>query len=191
VRGDLAAEPAEQVGPPLAQVDDQRGHPGGVEADPEHVDRGSEQRRVGLADEHGHGGVGVDQVPGPVHHHRRVRLVAGQDLAQGRPDRRHLRGVQGRLPEGGRVASGEQQMVALAQRHLELLAQPQQHVAAGPGPAGLQEAQVPGRDLRLEGEVELAEAAALAPLAQQLADGPRQRLGGGHGRTSPTVGGSR
>jgi hypothetical protein len=51
--GDLAAEPAEQVGPPLAQVDDQRGHPGGVEADPEYVDRGSEQRRVGLADEHG------------------------------------------------------------------------------------------------------------------------------------------
>jgi hypothetical protein len=40
---------------------------------------------------------------------------------------------------------------------------------------------VPGRDVGLEGEVELAEPAALAPLAQLLADGPWERLGGGDG----------
>jgi hypothetical protein len=80
-------------------------------------------------------------------------------------------------------------VVALAQRHLELLGQPQQHVAAGPGPSGLQEAQMPGRGPGLEGEVELAQAAALAPLAQQLAHRPRLTVV--IGRTSPKVGGQR
>jgi hypothetical protein len=56
--------------------------------------------------------------------------VPGQDLAQRRPHPRHLRGVERRLPEDGPIATGQEQVVTLAQRHLELLGQPQEHVAA-------------------------------------------------------------
>ena len=61
-------------------------------------------------------------------------------------------------------------MVALAERQVELLGEVEDHLAARLRPPGLHEAQVPGGDLRLEGEVHLAQPAALAPLAQQPAD---------------------
>jgi hypothetical protein len=69
---------------------------------------------------------------------------------------------------GGREAAGQQQRVAVAQRHVQVLGQAQDHLAGRPGPAGLDEAQVPGRHVRRDGEVELAEPAALPPLADQV-----------------------
>jgi hypothetical protein len=63
-------------------------------------------------------------------------------------------------------------MVALAQRHFELLGETQDHLAAGERTAGFDEAEVPGGDLSIEGQLQLAEAAALAPLTQELADRP-------------------
>ncbi|MCY1559255.1 hypothetical protein D9M68_962750 [compost metagenome] len=47
----------------------------------------------------------------------------------------------------------------------------QEHLAAGLGAPGFDEAQVARGDIGLAGEVELTEAATLAPLAQQGADG--------------------
>ena len=70
----------------------------------------------------------------------------------------------------GREAAGQQQPVALAQRYVELAGQPLDHVGGGAGAAGLDEAQVPGRDLRLQRQLELAESSTLAPLAEQRAD---------------------
>src|SRR5215471_19622255 len=47
----------------------------------------------------------------------------------------------------------------------------QQHVAARQCASGFDKAQMPGRDPGLAGEVELAHAAALTPLAQMFANG--------------------
>ena len=76
-----------------------------------------------------------------------------------------------------RVAGRDQQHVALAQRHVELLGEPQHHLARGLRAPGFEEAQMLGGDLGLEREIELAQAAALAPFAQVIAD----RTDGFHG----------
>ena len=68
------------------------------------------------------------------------------------------------------MACCQQELVAIAQRHVERLGELQDHVGAGARAAGLEEAQMPRRDARLEGEVELAQPPAGAPLAQQRPD---------------------
>jgi hypothetical protein len=65
------------------------------------------------------------------------------------------------------MTGGEQQAVALAQRHLELIGEVDDHLRARTRASGLQEAQVAGRDARLEREVELGHPPALSPLAKQ------------------------
>ena len=81
---------------------------------------------------------------------------------------------------------GAEQAIALAQGNLQLLGEMQQHLAAGLGASGFDEAQVAGGYLCLAGEVELAQAAPLAPLAplaQQGAGG----LGIVHGQHDSSV----
>ena len=97
-------------------------------------------------------------VPAAVDHDGRVRLVAAQDEVERLAHRPHLGVVERPLAVHRRVAGGQQQLVALAQRHLELLGQVQHHLAAGLGAAGLDEAHVPGRDAGVERQVELAAA---------------------------------
>ena len=63
------------------------------------------------------------------------------------------RGRAARRPARSR---GEQQLVAVAQGHVELLGEVQHHLGAGPRPPGLDEAQVPRGDVGLERQVELA-----------------------------------
>jgi hypothetical protein len=53
-----------------------------------------------------------------------------------------------------------------------VLGQAQDHLTGRPRPAGLNEAQVPGGDVGLDGQVELAEPAPLPPLPEQVADRP-------------------
>ncbi len=55
-------------------------------------------------------------------------------------------------------------------RDLELLEDPEQHLAPGPGAAGLDEAQMTSRDPRVQRQLELGQAAPLAPLAEQRSD---------------------
>jgi hypothetical protein len=95
-------------------------------------------------------------------------------------DGRHLGRVDRSLLEGGREAGGQQEVVAVAQRYVELLGQMQHHLPARLRAARLQEAQVSRRDAGLEREVELAEAAPPAPVAQQRAEWDGGRA---HGRT--------
>jgi hypothetical protein len=59
---------------------------------------------------------------------------------------------------GGGKPGGVQELVALAQRDGERLAEPEHHVAAGPGASGLQERQVSRGGADLGGEGELADA---------------------------------
>ncbi|GAA0395109.1 hypothetical protein Acor_64820 [Acrocarpospora corrugata] len=59
------------------------------------------------------------------------------------------------------VAGREQEIVALPQREFHRLAEPYNHGAAGSGAAAFHEAEVALRRARAQGEVELAETAAL------------------------------
>ena len=98
--------------------------------------------------------------------------MACQHLADRRAHGLEPRGIQRGLTIDRGVAGRQQEVVALARRHLELLGEVEDHVAARLGPSGLHEAEVPGRDLGLKGEGELAQPTPRAPLAQQLADRP-------------------
>jgi hypothetical protein len=111
--------------------------------------------------------IGGRQVPPAVDHHGRVRLVALEHAVERCADRRHLRLVDRPLGVGGREPGGQQQLVAVAQRDVELLGEVQDHLAARPRAAGLQEAEVAGGHAGLEREVELAQPAAPAPVLQQ------------------------
>lgn len=103
-----------------------------------------------------------------------VRFVAGQHLPHRRAHRRQLWRIQRGFGVNGRVAGRQGEVVALPEGQFELLGKMDDHVAARNGAAGLHETEMPGGDLRLEGEFHLAQSAALAPLAQRRADGPPQ-----------------
>jgi hypothetical protein len=110
----------------------------------------------------------------------RERLVAGQDRLDRLADRTHLRGVEIVLPVHRRVAGGEQQVVARAQRDLELLGQLEHELGARPCPPGLDEAEMPGGHVGGEREVELAEPSPPAPVAEHDADSRAAVGDGGH-----------
>ena len=183
VAGDhgAAAEPLEDVGAPLAEVDDPRRHPLGVQAQPQRVHRRLEQVLGGAAGEQLQRPVAGDQAPVAVDDEGGVGVVAGEHPVDRLAHRAHLGVGEVVLGVGGGVAGGEQQRVSLPQRDLELLGEPGEHLGARLRAAGLDEAQMPRRDPGLERQVELAEAPALAPVAQHRADG--RALGcrrGGH-----------
>ena len=69
-----------------------------------------------------------------------------------------------------REAGRDQQRVARPQRHVEVLGEVEHHLAARTGTAGLDEAQVARRDPGIRGEIELAQPAARAPVAEQRPD---------------------
>jgi len=176
----LAFDPVAEVGVPLARVDEQRAESPRVHPEPQHVDRRREQRRVDVdaVGQHRHRRVGGDEVPVAVDDDRRVGLVAAEDQVERLTHRRELGGVQRALRKRRGVARGQQQLVALPERHLQLLGDPQQHVAPGLRSPGLDEAEMPRRDPRVERQLELGHAPPRAPFAQQRPDlvvGPRGR----------------
>ena len=65
----------------------------------------------------------------------------------------------------------------LDDRQIEVLGQVDEELATRAGPAGLDKAQVLGRDVRVQRQLELAEAASRAPEADQLARGLGLLLG--------------
>jgi len=69
------------------------------------------------------------------------------------------------LGKDRRIARRDREHVAFAHRHLELLGKVQQHVAARLRAPGFDEAQMPRGDAGVAGELELAQAPALAPFA--------------------------
>jgi hypothetical protein len=81
------------------------------------------------------------------------------------------------LQVGRREASREQQPVALAHRQVEALGEVDEQLAARARAAGLDEAEVLGREVRLQRELELAQMPARPPETDQLTDGQRLALG--------------
>ena len=128
----------------------------------------------------------------PVHRQRRVRRLLGMQNPLDRgPRLRQIGVVERAFAEGRRKPGRDEQHIALAQRHLELVGQAQQHLAARLRAPGIQKAQVAGRDLGLAGQRQLAPAAVLPPVADQVADrlGVGRGEGGFHGRRHDSTGG--
>ena len=76
----------------------------------------------------GNSGIAVEHFPPSVDDQCRVRLMPGENLAQRGADAGQLRLVQRMFGVRGGVSPGQQQRVALAQRDLQLLAEPQNHL---------------------------------------------------------------
>ena len=166
-RRDLSLEAGEQVRAPLAEVEDLRRHALGMQREPERVDRRRELLGRDALEQQRDARVGVQHLPVAVDDQRRIRLVALEHVAQ-----RGAHGVvlRAALRIRGRVARRQQQVVGLAQRHVEPLREPHHHVPARLRAAGLDEAQVARRDVGLERQLELAEPPPGPPLAQQGTD---------------------
>jgi hypothetical protein len=99
--------------------------------------------------------VGGEHLPGAVDDHRREGRVRVQHALNGVAHGLHLGVVQRVLAVARRIARGQQHLVALAQRHVQVLGQLQHHLGRRPRPSGLHERHVPGRHARLERQVEL------------------------------------
>jgi hypothetical protein len=126
-----------------------------VETHAQDVDRRLHQVGRDVGDQQRHARVGREHLPRPVDDHRRERRVRVQDALNRFAHGLHLRVVERVLAVPRRVAGGEQQLVALAQRHLQVLGQLQHHLGRRPRPAGLDERDVTRGNAGLQGEVEL------------------------------------
>ena len=161
---------------PFRQVGDPRREPLGMQAEPQHIDRRREQRRVDAGEQRrtalfdativqcrSIASAGYGSCPAST---RSIALRAASSAGSS----------SARCGNTGAKPGRDQQRVALAQRHVELLGEPQHHVARRLRPPGFEKAEMAGRNLGVAGKVELAEAAALTPLAEVMAD----RLCGSH-----------
>ena len=121
--------------------------------------------------------VGLHHVPLPVGDDGGKRLVPPQqqiDRALGVGDFRRRQIALAILPG---EAAGFQQRVAVAQRQAERAASCSRMSRLPDRLAGLDMAQMLDRDAGLEGEIGLAHGAAIAPAAQEVADGMRSQAG--------------
>ena len=144
-----------------------------MQADPQRVGRrGQQLGRDPVGEDRQRGPVGRDEVPPMVDDHGGEGLVPGEDGVEGGAHRRHRAGLERRLGVDRRVPGREQQAVAVPQRHVEVLGQVDDELAARARPAGLDEAQVAGGDLRLERP---APAGSAAGAAASPATGHRRR----------------
>ena len=172
---DLAPQPPQDVGAPLRQVGDPRRHALGMQAQAQRVDGRLQQVRGGAGRDQPDAGVAVDELPAAIDRDRRRGLVGGEQATDDLADLAHLGILERRLGIGGRVAGGQQQLVALPQRHVEMLGELDHHVAARLGAAGLDEAEMARGDLGLQRQLHLAETPLVAPAAQQRADAQGRR----------------
>src|SRR6266540_3501600 len=155
----------------LGEVDDTRRQPTGVHAYAQGVHRWSEQfSRYILAESRLGRPVSRNQVPAPVRHDGRKRLVPAQQLVERLSHRSHLRRIERSLSVDWRVSRGQQHRVAFAQRHVELLGEVDDQLPTRLRASRLDEAQVARRYLGLDRKIQLAETAALSPVTQQVAD---------------------
>ena len=147
-----------------------------MDPEPEHVDRGLEQFGVDPVPEERRSPIGLDQVPETIDDQRRVRLVCLQQPAERLAQRSHHLAVVGLLQIGRSEAPREQQAVALGDRQVQMLGEVDEELATRARAAGLDEAEVLGGEVRVQRQVQLAEAP-LAPEADQLTRGLGLLLG--------------
>jgi hypothetical protein len=156
------------VSAPFGEVDGPRCHPAGMKCHAQRIGRRLEQLGSDPLDERAERVVGRHQLVVAVDDDRRVGLVGAQEAVERLVHGRHLGLLERTLDVQRGVAGREQQAVALAQRNVQVLGQPEHHLAARPCASRLQEADVARGDVGFECQLELAQAAAPAPRAQKL-----------------------
>ena len=147
---DLAIERGEEVVGPLGEVLDARRHALGVQRDAVRrspAARAGERRRRRGTPAHR---VGHHDVPRPVDDDGRVRVVGVDQLLQRVANGGHRIVLERGLLVARGVAGGQQHRVALAQRDVEVLGQGEDELGRRLGLAGLDEAEVAGRDADVE-----------------------------------------
>jgi hypothetical protein len=142
----------------------------GMQAEPEYVDRRLAELGIGPRHEPGCRLVGGDERPVPVDGESRVGVLCAKDEVDGGARDAERGIVERALAVHRRIPGRHQQRVAFAQRDRKLLGEVQEHVPARGRASRFEEAQMPLRNLGLTGEIELAQAAAPAPLTQQNSD---------------------
>jgi hypothetical protein len=155
---------------PLREIYDPRRNTVGMQTQPEHVDRRFEQVCGGSFEERRKRTVGRHETPVPIDDERWIRLVSAQHLLDRVAHGTHLGGAEVALPVGRRVARGQEQVVALAERDVESLGQMEHHLRARPRAARFEEAQVSRGDVRLPRKLELTEPTAMAPVTEHRPD---------------------
>jgi hypothetical protein len=141
-----------------------------MQAQPENVHRRLEQVRRGSFDKRRKRTVGRDEIPVPIDDEGRKWPVSVEHVLDRVAHGTHLRGVELMLPVGRRVTCGQEQVVALAERHVESLGQAEHHLRAWARAAGFDETQVSRRDVSLQRKLELTDSTATAPLAEHHPD---------------------
>jgi hypothetical protein len=84
-----------------------------------------------------------DNVPGPIHDECRERIVIADDSVERVANAVHFGAVERTLGIKRRETGTDEQLVSHSKRKVQGIAKPQDHVAAGPGSPGLNEAQMP------------------------------------------------
>jgi hypothetical protein len=166
VAAKLALQAVGHLRCPAIKVDDAGGQAVRVEGHTPRVDRRGEQVGRQVVEEQPAGGVGQQELAGPVDDHRRVGLVTGEDGLERLADGVQVLVAERALGVGGRVSGVQQEQVSLSQRQAEGLGETDHHAPAWDRPAALDEAEVPLTGPRAQGELKLADPAALPPAAQ-------------------------
>jgi hypothetical protein len=141
--GDPVPQPEEQVLAPLGEILDPRRHSLRVQRQAQDVDRLSEKERGDIPQQGPSALVGQQPVPPAIHHQRGIRLVRVEHMPDGFPYADHGRVIEAPAAVSGSKPCGEQQVVAVGQRHVELLREEQDDLPARPPPTRLQKAKVP------------------------------------------------
>ena len=131
---------------PLVQVQDPRRQAVGVQAQPQDVDRWFEELSGDAPDEDVDSTVGGDESPVAVDDKCGIGLVSAQHLIDRVPHRSHLGRVELALRKHRGVPGRKEQVVAVAQGHLELFGEVEHHRGARARATGLDEAQMARRD---------------------------------------------
>src|ERR1051325_6025971 len=105
----------------------------------------------------------------PVEGKSRIGLVPLDDEIDGFAHGLECWVVEPTLGKDRCITRRNQKNVALADRDFELFGKMQDHFAARHGTPGLKEAQMPRRNIGFQRQIQLAEAASLAPASQMLA----------------------
>jgi hypothetical protein len=142
-----------------------------MQAKAKHVDWRAQQGRVCADEKRSHRAIGGNQHPMPINGERGIRLMPPEHQIDGLA--RILQRWVGKLAfrKDRSIPRRDQENVAFAQGHIELRGKVENHLPAWLRAPGFEKAQMARGDFRIAGEFELAQAAALAPFAEKIADG--------------------
>src|SRR4051812_25806923 len=102
-----------------------------------------------------------------IHHHGGIRILPRENEIDGLSRLAQLRLGQARLAIDGREAGRLEQNILLAQRNLKRRRETHHHLARGTRPPALHEAEMARRDVGVQAERELTEAAPAPPGLEQ------------------------